>query len=243
MSVRRSGEHTDESSYGQRSPPGEGRDDDPTTRRRLNSRPLPRVPAQPPGLPGRIRRRGGARPGRLRHRRQAALLRRKLRDDDHRGDRVQLADDGRDQPVAPVRERAPGHPPVVHLAAGERGARQDHRGRVHPGRRVRHRDDQQLRDADVVSQRLAGEPAAVHQRHPRLRRERFPAPAAGHAVAQGGPVLGAVLRRVLVPHVPQGPDGQGGHQDAGPAHLDPGAEDRRRDAQPQEGTRRHLPAR
>ena len=52
--------------------------------------------------------------------------------------------------------------------------------------------------------------------------ERLPAPAAGDPVAQGRPVLGAVLRRVLVPHVPQGPDGQGGHQDAGPAHLDPG---------------------
>ena len=117
---------------------------------------------------------------------------------------------GRDQPVAPVRERAPGHPPVLHFAAGERGPGQDHRGRVHPGRRVRRRDDQQLRDADVVSQRLADEPAAVHQRHPRLRRERLPAPAAGHLVAQGGPVLGAVLRRILVPHVPQGPDGPGG---------------------------------
>ena len=117
------------------------------------------------------------------------------------------------------------HPGIhrqLHLAAGERGPRQDHRGRVHPGRRVRRGDDQQLRDADVVGQRLAGEPPAVHDATPGYDAERLPAPAAGDRCRTRATCTGAVLRRVVVPHVPQGPDGQGGDHDAGAAHLGPG---------------------
>ena len=135
-------------------------------RRPVRSRALRRELTQPPGLPGRDDGWGGARPGRLQHGHQTDVLRRELGDDPLRRDRLQLADAGRHQPVPSVRERAPGHPPQLHLAAGERGPRQDHHGRVHPGRRVRRGDDQQLRDADVVGQRLAGEPPALHRRAP-----------------------------------------------------------------------------
>ncbi len=66
--------------------------------------------------------------------------------------------------------------------------------------------------------------------HPGLRRPGLPAPVAGGAVAQGRPVLGAVLRRVLVPDVPQGPDGPGRDHDAGAPDLVPGGADRGPDA-------------
>ncbi len=216
-----------------------GSGDDSTTRPTIGDQPPGHD--QPAGLPGRVGRGRGPGPDRVRDRDRAAVLRRWLRHPHHGGHRVQLADAGRDQPVLPVRARAPGRAPRLRVAAGERGPGQDHRRRVHPGWRVRRGDDQQLRDADVVGQRVAGQPAALHQQHPGLRRAGFPAPAAGHPVAQGRPVLGPVLRRVIVPDVPQGPDDQVQHQHAEEADLETGRADRR--DPPRQGPGRHLPAR
>ena len=73
------------------------------------------------------------------------------------------------------------------------------------GSRVRRRDDQQLRDPAVGQGRLAAEPLGLREEHAGLRRGRLHPVAAGIAVVRGQHVLGAVLRRVVVPDVPQGP--------------------------------------
>src|SRR5437764_151627 len=158
-------------------------------------------------------------------------------------DRVQPADEGRDRAVARVRAGQPGHQPQVRLAAGERGQGQDHRVDRDPGRRVRRRDDQQLRGAAVGGQRLAGEPRAAYGGHSGLRRGRLHPEHPAVTVLSGPDVRGAVLRRILVPGLPEGPlrEGRADHARA----PDLAADRRLRRQARRQGERRRgdLPAR
>ena len=75
-----------------------------------------------------------------------------------------------------------------------------------------------------AERRLAAEPFRLREEHPRLRRGRLHPLAAGVAVVRGQHVLGAVLRRVVVPDVPQGPVRAGRNQvDQDPTTSRPGS--------------------
>ncbi len=73
----------------------------------------------------------------------------------------------------PVREGEPGDQAQVRHPLRERGPRKDHRLGRHRRRRVRRRDDQQLRDRDLGRERVAGQPEPVHGVQPGVRPEDF----------------------------------------------------------------------
>ena len=143
---------------------------------------------------------------RRRLRGRGCARRRGGRRDRHRRDRVQPADGGRDLALAAVRGGEPRDPAALRLALRERGPRQDHRIGGHRRRRVRHRHDLELRDPAVGAERLADRPAAATSTpRPGYDAADFIPTVRDSLSYQGSHVLGAVLRRVVVPHVPQGP--------------------------------------
>ncbi|CAA9410251.1 MAG: Various polyols ABC transporter, substrate-binding protein, partial [uncultured Phycisphaerae bacterium] len=164
-------------------------------------------------------------------------------DHDHRGDRLQPADAGRDGPRRGVREGPSRHPREVRDAAGERGAGEDHGVGGHRGRRVRRRHDLELRDAPVGEERLAGEPAALRRPHPGLRPQGLHPVHPGVPLLRGRHVLRAVLRRVVLPDVPQGPLREGRARDARQADVAAGPRLRVQARRPRERHGGHLPAR
>ena len=97
----------------------------------------------------------------------------------------------------------------LHRAAGERRPRQDQPGVLQPGRPVRRRLAEQLRDPDLRKSQVDRAAGRLRRRRHRVQPGRHPAaddPVADRRRRQA--LRRAVLRRVVVPDVPQGRAGR-----------------------------------
>ena len=143
------------------------------------------------------------------------------------------------------RRTSPGdrHQGQLHGAAGERRPRQDQPGVLQPGRPVRRGLAEQLRDPDLRQGKwIAPLDDYIAEGHG-VRPGRHPQADDHVAVERRQGLRRAVLRRVVVPHVPQGRPGRQGHHDARQADLARGRRHRRQGRRRRAGHEGHLPAR